>query len=378
MKFLVLLFITLLGIACSTPGSKQLVFVGTYTGRGSDGIYAYRFNPANGDLKPIGLVAKTENPSFITIDPAGQFLYSVNETDSFQHKPGGAVSVFAINKGSGKLSLLQQISSLGAAPAHLSLDQSGRYLMVANYNGGNAAVFPVGRDGKLGQQTAFNQDAGSGPNANRQAGPHAHFIQATNDNRYVMIADLGIDKVLKFRFNADNGKLIPADSGFVNLNPGSGPRHLAFSPSGKFVYVLNELNSTITWFSFESEAGMMQKKQTISTLPASFMGENTAAEIAADAKGRFLYVSNRGDNSIGLFKINSEEGSLTPVEWVSTGGKTPRSFAIDPTGQWLFAANQDSDNIVLFRIDQASGQLSQTSQTVKLISPVCIKFMMHE
>jgi 6-phosphogluconolactonase len=377
LKFIVLPFIILLLNSCSTRVHEYLVYVGTYTGKGSEGIYAYRFNPSNGDLRPIGLVAKTANPSFITIDPGGRFLYAVNEIDSFQNKPGGAVSVFAINRESGKLTLLQQVSSLGAAPAHLSLDKSGRYLMVANYNGGNAAVFPIGRDGKLGQHSAFIQNAGSGPNASRQAGPHAHFISVTTDNRYVMIADLGIDKVLEYRFNADNGSLTPVDSGFVKLDPGSGPRHIAFPSPGKFVYVLNELNSTVTGFSYEP-TGMMHKMQTISTLPASFAGENTAAEITADANGRCLYVSNRGDNSIILFRINADDGRLNPVEWVSGGGKTPRSFAIDLTGHWLFVANQDSDNIVLFQVDQASGQLNQTSQTLRLISPVCINFLKNE
>jgi len=378
LKLIVLPFIILLVISCSTRVHEYLVYVGTYTGKGSEGIYAYRFNPVNGDLRPIGLVAKTENPSFITIGPGGRFLYAVNEIDSFQNKPGGAVSVFAINRESGKLTLLQQVPSLGASPAHLSLDKSGRYLMVANYNGGNAVVFPVERDGKLGQHSAFIQNAGSGPNARRQAGPHAHFIRVSNDNRYVMVADLGIDKVLEYRFNVDNGSLIPVDSGFVKLDPGSGPRHIAFPPPGKFVYVLNELKSTITCFSYEPKSGMMHKMQTISTLPASFAGENTAAEITADANGRFLYVSNRGDNSIVLFRINPDDGRLIPVEWVSSGGKIPRNFELDPTGKWLFVANQDSDNIVLFQVDQSSGQLNQTSQTLRLISPVCINFLKNE
>ena len=377
-KLIVLLFIILFVNACSSPGREYLVYVGTYTGKGSDGIYAYRFYPANGDMKPIGLVAKTENPSFITIDSKGRFLYAVNEVDSFQNKPGGAVSVFAINKESGRLSLLQQVSSLGAAPAHLSLDKSGRYLMVANYNGGNVSVFPVGNDGKLGEQTAFIQDEGSGPNRQRQAGPHAHFIQATSDNRFVMVADLGVDKVLKYRFNVSNGALISNDSGYVKLNPGSGPRHIAFAPSGKMVYVLNELSSTITEFSYDPKIGMMHRKLDISTLPENFAGENTAAEIALDATGKFLYVSNRGDNSIGLFSIDSKDGSLKPVNWISSGGKTPRNFEIDPGGQWLLAANQNSDNLVLFKIDQASGKLSQSSQTFRMISPVCVKFTTYE
>jgi len=375
LKFTFLLLPFLLIQACSSPKNEFLVYMGTYTGHGSDGIYAYRFNPVKGDLTPIGLVAKTDNPSFIAIDSAGQFLYAVNELDSFQNQPAGAVSVFAIDRKSGQLKLLQQISSLGAAPAHLSLDKSGRYLLVANYNGGNAAVFPIGADGQLGPHTSLIQDSGSSVNPYRQSGPHAHFIQATNDNKFVLVADLGIDKIIINRFDATTGSLTPADSAFARLAPGSGPRHIAFTPSGKFVYVLNELTSTITVFSYQSETGAMQSKQTLSTLPANFSGNNSGAEIVADARGKFLYVSNRGDNSIALFSINSNDGSLQPVEWTSSGGKTPRNFEIDPTGNWLFAANQNSDNIVLFKIDEASGRLSQYSDSTKVVSPVCLRFL---
>ncbi|NTW25023.1 MAG: lactonase family protein [Lentimicrobium sp.] len=375
LKLLKLFTIILLVTACSAPDSGYLVYVGTYTGHGSDGIYAYRFNPASGDLSPIGLVAKTDNPSFIAIDFAGRYLYAVNELDSFQNQPTGAISVFEINRKSGKLTFLQQISSLGAAPAHLSLDKSGRYLLVANYNGGNVAVFPIGSNGLLGPHTSLIQNSGSGINPDRQAGPHAHFIQPTNDNKFVMIADLGVDKVFINRLDTLSGKLTPADSGYVKLDPASGPRHIAFSPSGKFVYVLNELSSTITMFIFDSETGAMQTKQTLTTLPENFSGKNSTAEIVVDRKGKFLYVSNRGDNSIALFSINSGDGSLTPVEWFSSGGKTPRNFEIDPTGQWLFAANQDSDNIALFRIDTSSGRLTQISDSTKVSSPVCIRFL---
>ena len=361
--------------ACSSPDPGYLMYVGTYTGHGSEGIYAYRFKPENGELSPIGLVAKTDNPSFIAIDSAGRFLYAVNELDSFQNKPVGAISVFEINRKTGNLKLLQQISSLGAAPAHLSLDKSNRFLFVANYNGGNSAVFPIESDGRLGQHTAFIQDTGSSVNPERQSGPHAHFIQVTSDNNFIMIADLGIDKVLVYRFDSVNGLISTNEPGFSDLDPGSGPRHIAFASSGEFVYVLNELASTITIFSFESETGRMEKHQTISSLPENFTGMNTAAEIVIDAKGRYLYVSNRGDNSIGCFAVNPKDGTLTPVDWVSSGGKTPRNFEIDPTGQWLLAANQDSDNIVIFRIDQQTGKLKQVSDSIQLSSPVCIRFM---
>ena len=336
-------------------------------------------NPPRTATKPaqtaLGLVAKTENPSFLAIDSAGSFLYSVNELDTFQNQNTGAVSVFKIDKKTGSLTLLQQVSSLGAAPAHLSLDKSGRYLLVANYNGGNVAVFPIASDGKLGDQTALVQNSGSSVNKDRQSSPHAHFIRVTANNKFALTADLGVDKVYINAFDANRGTLVAVDSGFINMQPGSGPRHIAYTPSDKFVYVLNELTSTVSVFYFDPETGSMKVGKTISTLPTNFDGINSTAEIRTNASGTFLYVSNRGDNSIAQYAINSEDGNLTAVTWISSGGKTPRNFEIDPTGQWLFAANQNSDNIVLFRIDENTGQLKHAAEYSGIISPVCIQFM---
>jgi len=374
-KIISSLFLLIIIYACSDPDNKYLVYIGTYTGDGSDGIYAYRLDPLNGVLDSIGLVAETESPSFLAIDSKGKFLYAVNEIDSFQNKASGAISVFAIDKESGNLKLLQQVPSVGAAPAHLSLDMSGRYLLVANYNGGSVAVFPIESDGKLDSCSAFIQNVGSSVNPERQTSPHAHFVQVTDDNRFAMVADLGLDKILLYKFDETNGSLVRNDPEFIMLDAGSGPRHFAFTPSGKFVYVLNELSSTVSVFSFESKTGMMETKQTVSTLPKNFTGQNTAAEILVDTKGKFLYVSNRGDDSIVLFNINSDDGSIKSVEWISSGGKTPRNFEIDPTGQWLFAANQNSDNIVIFRIDPISGRLNRTTKSYNIISPVCIRFV---
>lgn len=372
---IVLLFIPmLLAGACSNPDRGYIAYVGTYTGHGSDGIYAYRFDPIEGTLSALGLVAKTENPSFITIDPGGRFLYAVNEIDSFANKSSGAVSVFAINSASGKLDLLQQIPSLGANPAHLSLDKSAGYLMVANYTGGNVAVFPRNNDGTLGSETAFVQDVGSGPNIERQEGPHAHFIGVTPDNQFALVADLGVDKVLLYRFDQHTGSLKASDPPSVSLNPGDGPRHIAFAPSGNFMYVVNELTSTVTLFSFGAANGNSQPLETVTTLPKTFSGLNTTAEILTDTKGKYLYVSNRGDNSIVVYSIE-DDARLTPLEWIPTGGMGPRYIGIDPTGRWLFAANQNSNNIKLFRIDQASGRLTATDRSVELNAPVCIKFL---
>jgi 6-phosphogluconolactonase len=365
----------LLVTAVEALAYDNLVYVGAYTGKGSEGIYAYRFDPATGETCSVGLVAATDNPSFLAVDPNGRFLYAVNELDTFRKEPTGAVSVFAIDRQSGQLKLLQQVSSLGGGPAHVSLDRSARYLMVANYNGGSVAVFPIHNDGWLGQHSAFVQNAGSSVNPERQAGPHAHFIQVTSDNRFAITADLGLDKLLVYRFDANSGFLTPGTFRFAAVDPGAGPRHFAFAPSGKFVYVVNELASTVTVFAYKPGAGTLHRIQTIPTVPENLTGKNTAAEIVVDAKGRFLYVSNRGNDSIAVFSIDPDNGYLKSLEWVPSGGKTPRNFAIDPTGQWLFAANQDSNNINLLRIDQRSGRLTPADRSLTVVSPVCMYFV---
>jgi len=371
--------IPLLGLlllnSCKTPQPASLVFIGTYTGKGSEGIYSCRFNPETGELGKPELSAVTANPSFISLDRKGKFLYAVNEVDAFNNEPTGAVSSFSINRETGKLNFLHQTSSLGKAPAHISMDKTGNYLLVANYTSGSFAVFPIEKDGKPGKYTAFIQDTGSGLNLQRQSGPHAHFIQATSDNRFIMVADLGIDKIMIFRFDESDGSLSASDPAFAKVDPGAGPRHFAFHPSNDFLYVLNELNSTISVFNFDKKTARLNIRQTVPTLPDAFTGYNTTAEIAVDAKGRFLYASNRGENTIVQFAIDPGNGELTPVNRISSGGKTPRNFQIDPTGRWLFAANQDSDNIVVFRIDPENGRLTQTAQSLKVFAPVCISFL---
>jgi 6-phosphogluconolactonase len=374
-KLMWLLLVVLLVTVGEAADYKYLVYVGTYTGKGSEGIYAYRFDPATGESSAVALAAATDNPSFLAIDAKGRLLYAVNELDTFHNEPTGAVSVFATDRQSGTLQQLQQVSSLGQGPAHVSLDTSGRFLMVANYNSGNYAVFPVGTDGRLGPHSAFMQDVGSSVNPARQAGPHAHSIQVTSDNRFVLVADLGLDQLLVYRFDANTGTLTPGSPKFVTVDPGAGPRHVAFAPSGKFMYMVNEIASTITVFAYKSGPGTFHRQQTISTLPKPFAGTNTAAEITVDASGRFLYVSNRGDDSLVVFRIHPDHGRLTPLQRVPSGGKTPRHFAIDPTGKWLFAANQDSNNIRLFQIDPKNGRLRPTDRRLDVVSPVCVRIV---
>jgi len=356
-------------------GSQYLVYVGTYTDKGSQGIYAYRFDAVTGESKAIGLAAATKNPSFLAVDPNHKFLYAVNEIDNFNGGHTGALSAFAIDHANGHLTLLQQVSSLGADPAHVSLDKTGRFLLVANYTSGNIAVFPVEKDGRLGPRSAFVQHAGSSVNQERQTGPHAHAIAASHDNRFVLTADLGLDQLLVYRFDSKSGALAPNDPPFAKTSPGAGPRHFAIAPSGKFVYLVNEMSSTVTVFAYTASSGMLKEQQTISTLPAGFKEENTTAEIAVDAKGAFLYVSNRGDDSIAVFAIDPHSGKLSFAERVPTGGKTPRHFTLDPTGKWLFAANQDSNDITIFRVDPSNGRLTPTSHALKVATPVCVVFV---
>jgi len=357
---------------------KYLVYVGTYTTKTkSRGIYAYHFDGATGQLTLLDLAAETANPSFLAVHPNGRFLYAVNEVSDYQGKKSGAVSAFAIDRETGKLALLNQVASRGADPCYVSLDKTGKYVFVANYTSGSVIVFPVLADGRLGEATAFVQHAGHSVNRDRQEGPHAHMIEVSPNNRFVLAADLGLDELLVYRFDAAKGSLTPNDPpfAFAKVNPGAGPRHFAFGPSNSFVYVINELQSTVAVFSYEPAGGVLHPLQTLSTLPKGFTGKNKAAELLVHSSGRFLYASNRGRDTIALFAINPEKGTLTPVAQDLTQGKTPRNFAIDPTGSFLLVANQDSDNIVVFRINPRSGDLIPTGQVLAIPSPVCVDFV---
>jgi len=359
--------------AIDTQKGDYLLFVGTYTAKDSKGIYGYRFSAASKKLTPLGLVAETPNPSFLAIDPTGRFLYAVNELEKYKREASGSVSAFAIDKNSGQLSLLNQISSRGTDPCYVSLDQSGRYVLVANYGSGSVAVFPLLKDGSLGEAASFVQHSGSGPDRERQQGPHAHWIGVTPDNQFAMGADLGIDEVVVYRLNDKNGSLSANDPAFVKLEPGSGPRHLDFHPNGGFVYVLSELQSKINVFSYDAQRGALQPLQRIATVPKEFSGTNYPAEIRVHPNGKFLFVSNRGHDSVAVFSIDQKKGTLSPVGHFSTQGKNPRNFEIDPSGSHLFVANQESGNIVIFEIDQATGKLTSTGQVLHVDSPVCLK-----
>jgi 6-phosphogluconolactonase len=371
--FLIALASCVLAPATGLAQQEYLLYVGTYTDHGSKGIYAYRFDSSTGKLTSLGLAAETAEPSFLAVDSSGRFLYAANEVANYDGQATGAVSAFAIQPETGKLSLLNQVSARGEAPAHITLDRTGKYALVSNYTLGSVAVFPVLKDGRLGEASTFVQHKGSSVNPQRQRGPHAHAIALSPDNRFAVVADLGLDQLLIYSFDPAKGTL-GAQPQIVRASAGAGPRHLVFSSDGRFLYVINELQSTVAAYSYNATDGVLRELQTISTLSKDSHGNNTAAEIDIDPSGKFLFASNRGDDSITVFAIDSHAGTLTHVETDPTGGKTPRSFAIDPTGSWLLAANQDSDNIAVFRIDHKNGHLTSTGEVQQVPSPTCVKF----
>jgi 6-phosphogluconolactonase len=365
------------------PKNASLVYVGTYTGTPSKskGIYLFWMR-IEGDgihekatLEPLGVAAETANPSFLALDAKRHLLFCANETETFNGKPGGGVSAFAIDPANGKLKLINQGSSMGAGPCQLVLDKTGKNVLVANYNSGNVAVLPVAADGTLGEATCVIQDSGKGPNAQRQEGPHAHCVTMSPDNKFAYVCDLGTDKVMIFKFDAENGKLTENNPPFAQTKPGVGPRHLVFHPNGKFAYVINELASSITTFAYDDKTGGLKELQTLSSLPENFKGQNTAGEIDIVPSGKFLFASNRGDDSVALFAIAADKGTLTWVTEQNTGGKTPRHFGIQPSGKHLAICNQNSDTVLVCRIDSMNGRLKPSGVFAQVPSPSCAVFL---
>ena len=321
------------------------------------------------------MAAETTNPSFVAVHPNGRFLYAVNEIGTYNGPNSGGVSAFSIDRSTGKLTFLNEVPSRGADPCYITLDKTGKYVLVANYTGGSIAAFPVLDNGKLGDASAFVQHTGHGTNPERQEKAHAHSIDLSPDNRFAMVDDLGLDELLVYKFDSATGSLTPNNPPFAKLDAGAGPRHFALSSNGKFAYVIAEMHSTVTVFSNDEETGTLHSLQTISALPKDFTGRNDDAEIEMHPSGKFLYASNRGSDTITVFAIDPSKGTLTPVAYTPTQGKEPRSFEIDPTGKFLFAANQKSDNIVVFRIDPKTGNLTPAGQVLDVGAPVCVKFL---
>jgi 6-phosphogluconolactonase len=361
--------------------NETLVYVGTYTRTRSKGIYLFRLQTQglevsqNITLVPLGLAAEAANPSFLELDPTRRLLFAVNELDEFEGEPTGAVSAFSIDPASGTLKLLNQRPSMGTSPCHLALDKERRNLLVANYGSGSVAVLPVGPDGRLGAATDVVQHAGRSINPDRQTGPHAHCVTLDPANRLAFVCDLGLDKVLTYRFDAARGKLTPGEPAFTPIKAGAGPRHMVFRPDGRFAYVVNELHSTIAVFRYDSAAGVLTESQTVSTLPEYFDGANSGAEIGVHPSGKYVYVSNRGHNSVVLFSVDPEKGTLTYVEEQGTGGSKPRHFGIEPSARHLAIANQDSDTVLVCRIDAGNGRLKPSGVFATVPTPVCVQFL---
>ncbi|MBM3189875.1 MAG: lactonase family protein [Chloroflexi bacterium] len=361
----------------ATPKSKgYYVFVGTYSRNGSEGVYVYRMEPSTGSLAPLGVGKVGDNPSFLAIHPSGRFVYAVNEVTQFQGQEGGGVTAFALDPASGALTLLNQQSSVGTDPCHIQIEATGKYALVANYTSGSVAMFPIGSDGCLGPACDFHQHQGSSLDPRRQAGPHAHSINIDPGNRFACAPDLGMDKIVIYRLDLANGKLVPNEAQpFVTLPAGVGPRHFAYHPNGRFAYAIMEIGDTVTVFAYDGERGTLDERQVIGTLPADFRGTSYTADIHVHPNGRFLYGSNRGHDSIAVFAVDANTGRLRAVGHESTQGRFPRNFALDLSGSYLYAANQNSDNVVIYRIDQTTGMPVPTGEQVKVPVPVCVKML---
>ncbi len=367
LKNIIVLLMTLLQGA--VMAKNIALYLGTYTGRSpAEGIYYAELDLSSGQLDKFKLAVKTDNPSFITIHPSGKFLYAVAE------KRAGEVKAFAINRKTKELQLLNQRSSHGSSPCHLVLDNGGKYLFVANYSSGSIAVFPIKADGSLAKASSVIQHKGASI-TKRQRGPHPHCIVLSPDNRFVYVADLGLDKIMIYRFDAATGRLQANNPPFIKLKPGTGPRHLAFHPNGKFLYLISELEQQITLFRRNRQTGALTMIQNISTLPADFKGSSWCAEVMVDPRGQFLYGSNRGHDSIVIYRIDQSTGKLKLLGYQTQGIDNPRHFNITPDGSYCLVGNQDDDNIVVFKVARRTGLLQPTSYSLNIGKPVCIKFL---
>lgn len=365
-------------IAQAAEGTKQRLYFGTYTQGSSEGIYTAELDLSTGDVSECRLVAKVTNPSFVAIHPSKKYLYAVGEIDNFEGKSQGGVYAYEISPETGDLKLLGSQSSVGAGPCHVSIHPSGSHVFAANYGGGSVCALPILQDGNIGPATGFVQHMGTGPDASRQKGPHAHSINPDQKGNYIFAADLGLDKVLIYKLDS-TGKLVPNNPAAGTVPPGSGPRHFAFHPSGKYAYVINEMTMTITAYAYDAEKGSLEAIETVSTLPAGAEGKNfSTAEVQAHPSGKFVYGSNRGHNSISVFNVDETTGKLAFASNTQEGIDTPRNFGIDPTGKFAIVCNQGGKSAFVYKIDQKTGALTRTGKAIAIDSPVCVKFLAIE
>ena len=355
------------------PAGKYWAFIGTYTGKSSKGIYRIEFDSATGKLGKAELAAEIGSPSFVNIHPKQTHLFCVCE-GGLPGKKGGGVGSYTLNQSTGELKLVNLESSVGDGPCHIVVDAGAKNVLIANYGGGSVAVLPLGEGGKLGAASSFVQHTGSSTIKARQSEPHAHSINLDKANKFAVVADLGIDKLLVYKYDAAKGAITANEPAALDLAAGDGPRHFAFHPSKPFAYVNNELSSSVTALTYDAATGTFKKLNTLSTLPEPTKG-NSTAETVVHPNGKFAYVSNRGHNSIAIFSINQETGELKALGHQGKGINIPRNFNIDPSGKWMLVANQDGNSVIVFKVDAETGLLSPTEEKSEVGSPVCIKFV---
>jgi 6-phosphogluconolactonase len=362
-------FVAALLLTAPAPAADTLVYFGTHRAGPGIGFSLAHFDTDTGVLTKPEFLLEAREPAYFVISPDGRHLYTCNSGT-----PGG-VSAYAIAPHDGHLTLINRVLAGGGDTSYLSLDRTAHYALAANYLGGNIAVFALRPDGGIGDWTDFVQHTGHSVDPQRQTHAYAHSIITDPTNRFVLSADLGVDKVFVYRFDAEHGTLTPNDPPFTAVAPGSGARHLKFYPNGRWVYLINEIASTVIAFTWDSRAGTLAEFQTVSTLPADFKGVSACAELEIHPNGKFLYASNRGDDSLAVFAIDPATGRLTLVEHVPSGGRTPRNFAFDPTARWIVCTNHDSNNAVVFRVNATTGRLTQTGDPVSVPYPFCERFL---
>jgi 6-phosphogluconolactonase len=363
------------GAATSATAREYWVYFGTYTGPQSKGVYVSRLSES-GELSAPELAATVQNPAFLAVAPTGRFLYAASEVGTFNNEKAGFVSAYTIDRATGKLALLNQVSAKTPGPCHVSIDGTGKVVLAANYSGSSIESYLVRDDGGLTDAVSFIRQTGSSVNPQRQKEPHAHWIGADPGNRFALLCDLGVDQVLVFKLDAGAATLTANEPAFARTAPGAGPRHLAFRPDGRFAYVINELDCTMTAYAFYAARGALTPVQTISTLPPgeTMQPRYSTAEVVVHPTGRFLYGSNRGHDSLVVFAIDDASGQLALVEHVPSGGRVPRNFNLTPDGRFLLSANQESGTVVVFRVDRTTGALTSSGFTAAIEKPVCVVF----
>ncbi|MFO0979572.1 MAG: lactonase family protein [Planctomycetaceae bacterium] len=366
--------VVMIALSSEAMADKVRIYIGTYTEGLSKGVYTCEFDDEAGTLSEPVLAAELKNPSFLAIHPSGKFVYAVNEISEGPGRGQGGVTALKVN-GDGTLTKINDQVSEGGAPCHCNVDATGKNLLAANYVGGNVVVFPINEDGSLGPVSCNMQHEGSSVDKSRQEGPHAHSINLSSDNRFAYAADLGIDKIMIYQLDAEKHTLAPSNPPAALVTPGGGPRHFAIHPSGNFAWTNNEMTMVVTGFRRDAQTGALFAIQEISTIPGGYNGRKSTAECLVHPTGKFLYVSNRGHETITAYSIDQETGLLKYLENEQTGGKEPRNFYIEPKGKWLLAENQNSDSVFVFGIDQETGMLNPTGRSITVGKPVCIRML---